>query len=164
MKTLKRRRIEYKTDYKKRVKFLKSEKPRMIFRKTNKYLIAQYVVSEESQDKMKFGVTSKVLMKYGWPEEFEGSLKSISAAYLLGLVVGKKIIKEKLETPIVDLGMQRVVHGTKIFGFLKGLIDSGLEISCKEEALPEKEKIEGKELKEDFSNHFNKIKAKIEKE
>ena len=41
MKVSKRRRIEAKTDYAKRIKLLKSEKPRLVFRRTNKYIIAQ---------------------------------------------------------------------------------------------------------------------------
>ncbi|GAJ13133.1 unnamed protein product, partial [marine sediment metagenome] len=93
MKTLKRRRKEYKTDYSKRIKLLKSGAPRVVFRKTNRYLIAQYVISKEAQDKIEFGINSKHLMKYGWPKESKGSLKSISAAYLTGILVGKKIIE-----------------------------------------------------------------------
>ena len=59
MKNLKRRRKEYKTDYKKRFELLKGSLPRIIFRKTNRYLIAQYVVSKEAQDKIIFGIDSR---------------------------------------------------------------------------------------------------------
>ena len=76
MKTVRRRRRENKTNYLKRVKLLKSGSPRIVFRKTNKYLIIQYVASKQAQDKINFGVNSKHLIKYGWPEEFKGSLKS----------------------------------------------------------------------------------------
>jgi large subunit ribosomal protein L18 len=165
MKTIqKRRRRENKTDYLARLKMLKSGKPRLIFRKTNKYVISQYVISEEAQDKVLFGITSKKLLDYDWPESFKGSLKSIPASYLTGYLIAKKIQKEKLETPIVDLGMVRKEHKSKIYAFLKGLIDAGLEISCKKEAFPEQERIEGKNLKEDFSKYFHEIKSKIEKE
>ena len=161
-KTLRKRRREHKTDYLVRLKLLKSEKPRLVFRKTNKYFIIQYVESDEAKDKIIFGTTSKILLKNGWPKEFEGSLKSIPAAYLIGYFVGKKIQKDKLKTPVVDLGMIRTLHKSKPFAFIKGLIDSGLEISCKEEAFPEEERIQGKNLKKDFSNKFNEIKSKLE--
>lgn len=161
-KTQRKRRVECKTDYLARLKMLKSGKPRLVFRKTNSYLIAQYVVSEEAQDKVVFGATSKDLIKYGWPENFKGSLKSIPASYLFGILVSKKIQKEKLEEPIVDLGLQRVLYKTKIFSFIKGLIDGGLNIPCPEEAFPERERIEGKSLKEDFGPNFNKVKEKVE--
>ena len=94
MKTLKRRRRENKTDYLKRLKLLKSGSPRIVFRKTNKYLIVQYVTSEETKDKIEIGITSKKLINYGWPKNLEGSLKSLPASYLVGLLIGKKILKK----------------------------------------------------------------------
>ena len=70
MKTLRRRRRENKTDYGKRVKLLGGGIPRIVFRKTNKYLIAQYVKSHQAQDKVVFNLNSKELLKYGWPKKF----------------------------------------------------------------------------------------------
>jgi large subunit ribosomal protein L18 len=163
MKTVKRRRKENRTNYLKRLKLLKGGMPRVVFRRTNRYVIAQYVLSEEAKDKIVFGISSKELLKYGWPKEFEGSLKSISASYLTGYLLGKKIQEKKLDKPIVDFGMNQTLYKTRIFGFLKGLIDSGIEISCKEEAFPEEERIMGKSLKEDFSKVFEGIKNKIGK-
>jgi len=138
MKTVKKRRKQNKTDYGGRLKLLKSGKPRVVFRRTNKYIIAQYVVSKEAQDKVVFGVNSKDLMKHGWEK---GSLKSIPASYLTGYLIGKQIIKKKLETPIVDFGMVRVLHKTKTYAFLKGLIDSGVGIKC-EKGFPEIKDVE----------------------
>lgn len=164
MKTVKRRRRENKTDYLNRMKLLKSEKPRLVFRKTNKNVIAQYIESSEAKDKATFGITSKVLLKYGWPENMKGSLKSIPATYLTGYLFAKKILKDKKETPILDFGMQKTQHKTKLFAFLNGLNDAGLGIPCPEEAYPEEERIQGKSMKEDFSKTFNSIKSKIDKE
>jgi large subunit ribosomal protein L18 len=163
MKISKRRRTEGKTDYSKRLKLLKSESPRVIFRKTNKYIIAQYVISEEAQDKIIIGITSKNLKKYGWPEEFEGSLKSITASYLTGFLIGKEIIKKKLEKPIIDFGMIRTLSKSKAFAFLKGIIDAGIKINCPEKDFPEEDRIQGKSMKKDFSKTFKEIKSKIEK-
>ena len=92
----------------------------------------------------------KGLIKYGWPKEFEGSLKSIPSAYLVGFLIGKQIIEKKLQTPIVDFGMLRVLHKTKVYSFLKGLIDAGVQINCEEECFPEEDRIQGKHLKKDF--------------
>jgi len=164
MKTLKRRRKEYKTDYLKRIKLLKSGSPRVVFKKTNKYIIAQYVKSKEAQDKVELGITSKILIKYGWPKEFEGSLKSIPASYLIGLLIGKKILEKKLEKPVIDFGMMRVLHKNRAFAFLKGLKDSGIKMECKEEFFPNEDRIKGKHLKKDFSKIFEEIKSKIQKE
>jgi large subunit ribosomal protein L18 len=163
MKVSKRRRSENKTDYLKRMKLLKSETPRVVFRKTNRYVIAQYIVSKEAKDKIELGITSKKLKEFGWPDEFDGSLKSITASYLTGLLMGKEIIKKKIETPIVDFGMTRVLSKNRTFAFIKGLIDAGVEIKCPEKDFPEEERIEGKNMKKDFSKTFKEIKSKIEK-
>ena len=164
MKTLKRRRRENKTDYLKRLKLLKSDSPRIVFRKTNKYLIVQYVKSEETKDKIEIGITSKKLINHGWPKDLEGSLKSIPASYLIGLLIGKEILKNKKEIPIVDFGMIRIVSKSKVHAFLKGLVDSGIKLKHKKENFPNDERISGKHLKKDFSKIFNEIKSKIEKE
>ena len=164
MKKLKIRRKEYKTDYLKRIKLLKSGSPRVVFKKTNKYIIAQYVKSKEAQDKVEVGITSKILIKYGWQKEFEGSLKSIPASYLTGLLIGKKILEKKLEKPIIDFGMIRVLHKNRAFAFLRGLKDSGIGIECEEEFFPNKDRIRGEHLKKDFSKMFEEIKSKIQKE
>ncbi len=156
-KVLKRRRREFKTDYLKRLKLLKSEKPRLVFRKTNKYLEAQYVLSEDAQDKVLFGITSKELLKYGMPKE--ASLKSIPSSYLFGILFGKFIKKKKLKKPILDFGMLRILHKSKIYGFLKGLLDSGIEIKCEEKFFPETERISGKDLK--IKIPFEKIKKEV---
>ena len=135
-----------------------------MFRRTNKYLIAQYVISKESRDEVKIGINSKNLLRYGWPKENKGSLKSITAAYLIGLLMGKQIIKEKKEAPIFDFGMITPVHKTKPFAFLKGIIDSGVKMTHNGNIFPEEEKIRGKYLKKDFSEIFEKIKSNIEKQ
>ncbi|MBI4116689.1 50S ribosomal protein L18 [Candidatus Pacearchaeota archaeon] len=164
MKSIKRRRQENKTDYQKRMRILKGNLPRVVFRKTNRHIISEYVVSDETKDRAEIGVTSKNLLKYGWPEKFKGSLKSIPASYLTGFLIGKKIIKGKKETPIVDLGMTRNIHKSKAFAFLNGLVDAGLKIKHDKKTFPEEDRIKGKNLKEDFSKTFESIKSKVEKE
>lgn len=160
----KKRRRQNKTDYLKRIKLLKGKKSRVVFRKTNKYIIAQYITSKEAQDKVIITINSKDLLNHGWPESFKGSLKSIPAAYLTGYLIGKQIKNKKLENPIIDLGMLRTIHKTKIFGFIKGVIDSGIKIECKKENFPEEERIHGKNLKKDFSKIFSEIKLKLDRE
>ena len=164
MRIAKRRRKENKTDYGKRLNMLKSGMPRIVIRKTNRNIIGQYVTSSETKDKVEIGVNSKKLLKYGWPEEFKGSLKSVPAAYLTGFLMGKKIKKGKKETPIADFGMMRNTHKGKIFAFINGLVDAGAEIKHDKKTFPEKERISGKNLKKDFSKYFDKIKSSIEKE
>lgn len=160
MKTLKKRKAERKTDYGKRIKLLKSRMPRLVFRRSNRYLTAQYIVSEEAKDKIIFGINSKELIKYGWPEKSK-NVKSIPASYLLGFLTGKKIIKEKLKVPVVDVGMMRTLHKARIYAFFSGLGDAGVKIKCKKEFFPPENRIKGEHLKNKI--RFTEIKSKIEK-
>ena len=173
MKVAKRRRREHKTDYGKRIKILKGRIPRIIFRKSNKYVLAQYVSSKQAQDKVEFGVISKDLLKYGWPKESQAGLKSISASYLTGFLIGKKIMSKALENPILDtettnkqqvvpdFGMQRMLHKTRTYAFLNGLIDAGVKIKYDKKLFPEEDRIKGKHMKAKVP--FDEIKSRIEK-
>ncbi len=159
MKVDRRRRRESKTNYLKRIKLLKSNAPRLVLRKTNKYLIVQYVKSAAAQDKIVFGINSKKLLQLGWPKNLSCSLKSITAAYFLGMLAGKEIKTKKLKNPIFDFGLQRVLSGSKIQGFIKGVIDSGIELKHNEKSFPTEERIYGKHLKQNLP--FEQIKKNI---
>jgi len=120
---------------------LKSGKPRLVVRKSNRYIIAQVVESDIAQDKVLVRASSKDLLAKGWPKEKAGSLKSMAAAYLTGLLLAKQL-KINVKEVIFDAGLYRTVHGSRIFATLKGAIDGGLNIPHKEDALPSMERIE----------------------
>lgn len=129
--------MQAKTDYKARLALLKSEKPRLIVRRTNRYIIAQIAVSEIAQDKVIVGISSKILLSKGWAEDAKGSLKSIPAAYLTGFILGKMAQEKNISEAILDIGMYRNIQKSRIYAVLKGAIDSGMEIPHSDEALPE---------------------------
>ena len=165
MKTQKQRRIQRKTDYKARLGLLKSGLSRIAIRKTNKYIIVQLIKSNEARDTVEIGISSKNLLKHGWPEKSKGSLKSIPAAYLVGYLTGKEIVKKYPKSKVVlDLGLQRAVSGGKIYAALNGLVDSGIKISHNEKIFPKKERIQGKHLKNNVNGIVEKIKEKIDKD
>ncbi len=156
MKTQRRRRKEAKTDYKARFHMLKSEKARLVVRKTNRYLIAQIVQSEIAQDKIISSFNSKDLLEKGWPKERAGSLKSLPAAYLAGYALAKQTkLKGDL---ILDIGMHRNTSGARVFAALKGAVDGGLKIPHKKESLPSMERITSNRL---TSGIFDKVREKI---
>jgi large subunit ribosomal protein L18 len=160
MNVPKRRRRENKTDYKARLIILKSGKTRIVIRKTNKYIIMQAIESNQSQDKVISGVTSKELVDNGWDKKFEGSLKSIPAAYLTGILMASKLDSKK--EYILDIGMARNTKG-RIFAAAKGLVDGGLKINFGKDAAPKQERINGEHLEESVKNMINKVKLKLEK-
>lgn len=151
---MRKRRREGKTDYKARLNLLKAEKPRIVIRKTNRYIIIQYVTSIEAKDKIVFGVNSKALLKYGWPGEKKDSLKSVSAAYLTGYLFGRKIKDRELEDGILDLGLARNVKKGRLYSTAKGILDSGVKINFKGETDDKKikEKIKIEEIKQKIEN------------
>jgi len=157
MKTIRRRRRQAKTDYKARLALIKSEKPRIIIRKTNRYILAQLVQTEIAQDKVITQITSKDLLAKGWPKEKAGSLKSIPAAYLTGLLLGNKI-KGDVKEAILDMGLQRNMHKSRIYACLKGLIDAGINIPHNEAALPNDEELK---KNEELAKILDKVKEEI---
>jgi len=155
-----RRRRENKTDYLARRKMLEGDIPRIVIRKTNRYIIAELVVSKEAQDKVICSANSKELSELGWGIKF--SIKNISAAYLTGLLLGKKMKQKKYPEAILDAGLIRSTKGSKIYAALKGVVDAGIEVPHSETILPSVERIKGAHLK-DMNNIFEKTKGEIEK-
>ena len=162
LRTIKRRRRENKTDYKARRILLTSGIPRIVVRRTNKYFILQAVESNEAQDKVNATITSKELLKNGWDVKKGGSLKSIPAGYLTGILMAKKLGKGKY---IMDLGMARTLKGGRVFSVVKGLIDGGLDISANEKVFPSEERLNGEHLssKDDPTGPKDDVKAMIAK-
>jgi len=158
MKVNKRRRIENKTNYTRRLGLLKSSSPRFVVRKTNKYLILQIIESKNSEDKVLHAVSTKDLLKLGWPQDKAGSLKSVTAAYLAGFLIGKKS-KDIKERVVLDLGLIPNTKGSRIYATVKGISDAGIKINYDEEVIPPKEKIEGKNNK--LTEIFTKVKGAI---
>lgn len=163
MKIPKKRKLQRKTNYSTRLKLLKSGIPRIVVRKTNTYLVVQYVISNESKDKVVLSVSSRELLKNGWPKELKGSLKNMPAAYLTGYLAGKKIIEKSKDKVILDLGLQRSIAGNRLFAVLKGLVDAGVNIAHDKKVFPNDERISGKHLKENVQKEIIKVKGKIVK-
>jgi len=153
-----RRRREGKTNYRKRLAYLKSGKPRAVVRKTLKYIIVQIVEYHEDGDRILVGLTSKKLKDYGW----SGSFKNTSAAYLTGYLAGKLALQKGIKEAILDIGLQRPVKGSRVFAALKGLLDAGLEIPHGEDIFPSEERIKGLHISEEVGKMFEEVKAKME--
>ena len=156
MKLDKKRRRQGKTNYRKRLILLKGETPRLVIRKTNKYLILQIIESEHAQDKVTSNVNTKDLLKYNWPKEKMGSLKSLSAAYLAGMLIAKKTKKEKA---ILDMGLIPNIKGSRVYACVAGFNDYGKKINYDKKIIPQEKRIK-QSLGEET---FNKIKQEIMK-
>ena len=98
-----------KTDKTARFNFLKSKSPRLVVRKTNKYLITQIVTSKEVQDTIICSANSKELRNFGWT----GSAKNLSAAYLIGVLIAKKAKEKGIKSSILDVGRYTSTKGSR---------------------------------------------------
>jgi large subunit ribosomal protein L18 len=158
LRTLRRRRREALTNYKLRKNLLKSGIPRIVIRRTNKYFIVQAVRSNQAQDEVVESVSSKDLLKKGWDKKMSGSLKSIPAGFLTGMLLAKKLGKGKY---IVDLGLSRTGKGSRVFSVVKGLIEGGLDISADKKVFPTEERLKGSHLKEGTTKMIEEVRSKI---
>ncbi|MCD6226510.1 MAG: 50S ribosomal protein L18 [Candidatus Aenigmarchaeota archaeon] len=158
-----KRRKEKKTNYNRRLKLLLSKKPRLVVRKSLKYTYAQIIKYKKDADQTMVSCSSKDLLKFGW----NGSCSNVPAAYLTGFLIGKKAVKNKIKSAVLDVGLQSCTKGGKIYAVLKGAIDAGLNIPKSEkteEMFPSEDRIKGKHIKDkEIEKIFNSVKAKIEK-
>ncbi|MEM5790957.1 MAG: 50S ribosomal protein L18 [Candidatus Aenigmatarchaeota archaeon] len=152
-----KRRREGKTDYKRRLKLLSSKKPRLVVRKSLKYIRAQIIEFDKKGDKTIASAFSKELEKFGWKYSF----KNLPASYLTGLLIGKRAIEKGVKEAILDIGLYPSTKGSKIYACGKGALDAGLKIPIKEEILPSEERIKGEHIVKDLPKTFEEIKKKI---
>ena len=138
-----RRRREQKTNYQSRLKLLKSDKARLVVRLTNKRIIAEIVKFEMAGDKVLFGTDSTALGKLGW----NYSYKSYPAAYLLGLMLGKAVLKKGITEAILDTGFDTPLPKGRIYALLKGVLEGGLQVPHGEKDIfPSEDRISGKHI------------------
>ena len=155
-----RRRREGKTEYRKRLALLKSGLPRMVVRKTNRYIIVQFVETKLDGDRVLAYAFSKELTKYGWP--YSG--KCLPAAYLTGLLAGYRALRAGVRRAVLDIGRHPSTRGSRIYASLKGALDAGVEVPHGEEILPDEDRIRGvhiaswaRELREKDQDRYEKI-------
>jgi len=149
---LKRKR-NLKTDYKKRLELIKSNKIRLVIRRSSKTILTQLTKYEIKGDKTLLLIKSQELKKLGW----KNSTRNIQAAYLTGLLLGTKAKKLKIDNAIADLGLQKLTKNSVIYAALHGVIDSGLKVPHNKKILLPKEKINKKETEKEFDEVKNKI-------
>lgn len=179
-----KRKRQGRTYYKKRMRILMSNKPRLVVRKSLRDLQASIVEFNVKGDKVMLTVNSSSLRKLGW----KGDSGNLSSAYLVGFLAGKKALAKGVKEAIFDLGFSNSVKGSRLYSALAGAIDSGLKIPFEQEILPPKDRISGEHIakyasslksqrekyEKQFSNylkrglnpedtvkHFNEIKGKI---
>jgi large subunit ribosomal protein L18 len=152
-----RRRREGRTDYRSRLALLRSGETRLVVRRTNGNVIVQFVDWSQTGDAVKATAVAQELAKLGW----EGSAKNTPAAYLTGLLAGKRAAEAGVESAVLDIGRHTPTKGSRVFAALKGVLDAGIEVPHGEDVYPSKERLTGAFL--ELESNFNAVKAKIGK-
>jgi large subunit ribosomal protein L18 len=153
-----RRHRQGRTDYRQRLRLLKSRKPRIVVRKSNKNIIVQFVEYIPHGDVIHVStVSNELTKKYNW----NYSVSSTPAAYLTGLIAGKKAVEKGITRGVLDIGRYRPTKGNKLFATLKGVVDAGIECPYDKAMVPKQDRILGKHLDENIAEAVDDIKNKI---
>ena len=139
-----RRRREARTDYHQRLRLLKSGKPRLVARKSNKHTRAQLVTLGPDGDRTLAAAESGDLEEYGW----EAPTGNMPAAYLTGLLAGLRALDAGVEEAVLDIGLNTPTPGSKVFAIQEGAIDAGLEIPHNDDVLAPWERTRGEHIAE----------------
>lgn len=142
-----KRRAEGKTNYTKRLAYLKSGKPRAVIRKSTNNMQVQFVQTQNGKDSIMAAAHSKELPVF----HYAGHGGNIPAAYLTGLLAGTRM-KGKAESVIVDLGIQPTILGTRLFAAVKGIQDAGVTVHADAGAFPKDDRLHGKHV-DAFAKH-----------
>lgn len=132
-----RRRREGKTDYRKRLALVKSGMPRLVVRIRGKSAIAQVVRYNAAGDQVVVSASSADIKRYG----FGGHGGNAEAAYLTGLLCGKRALKSGTKEAVLDIGLHTPVNGSNVFAALKGALDAGMQIPHDEKCFPPEERM-----------------------
>jgi large subunit ribosomal protein L18 len=153
-----RRYRERKTDYRLRLKLLRSRKPRIVVRKSLKATRVQFVEYNPEGDKILVSAISNELIKeYGW----KYSVATTPAAYLTGLLAGKRAKDKGIKQGVLDIGLYHPTIGSVVFATLKGILDAGVECPHGAEMFPKEDRINGTHLNKDIGPIVDEIRKKI---
>ncbi len=153
-----RRRREGKTDYRMRLALLKSGKPRIVVRRSLNNVRVQIITYTEQGDTVVASAMGSDLIKsYKWKH----SMKTTSAAYLTGLLAGKRAKDAGITEGVLDIGRQVPTKGAKVFAALQGILDAGIDVPHNTEKLPSEDRIMGKHIDETIAKDITAMKEKI---
>ena len=153
-----RRRREGRTDYRKRLKLLRSGKIRVVVRKSLKNTQIQLIEYKQEGDNILASANSIELKRlYNW----KFSTSTTPAAYLTGFLAGTRAKNKGISECVLDSGRHPPITGSKIFASVKGLVDAGIECIHSEEKLPNEDRLMGKHLTKEIMPAISELKTKI---
>lgn len=152
-----RRRRTGQTDYARRLRLLSGRTTRLVVRRSNRGVTVQFIDFAPTGDVVRAAATSRELGPFGW----DASLASTPAAYLTGLLAGRRARDAGVTRAALDIGRAEPTPGGRLYAALKGALDAGLEIPVDRKVLPPENRLKGEHLPErplaQFQNAVQKI-------
>lgn len=139
-----RRRREGLTDYRQRLRLLRSGRPRLVARISNKHVRAHLEQVGQMGDETLSYASSDDLEEFGW----EAPTGNLPSAYLTGLLLGRRALEAGVERAVLDIGLHSPTPGSKVFAVQEGAIDAGLDIPHNDAVLPDWSRNRGEHIAE----------------
>ncbi|MGA7923278.1 MAG: 50S ribosomal protein L18 [Thermoplasmata archaeon] len=155
-----RRRREGKTDYRHRLRLLKSGTPRAVVRLSRHRVMVAVTAYDPQGDRILAAAESRELSRIEFPTT---ATVSTPAAYLTGYLAGLRAKESGTTTAVLDAGLRRPTNGGRLLGALKGLLDAGLEIPHGEGAFPSAERLNGTHLRPPLPKSLEMYKGDLAK-
>ncbi|MDY6769804.1 MAG: 50S ribosomal protein L18 [Candidatus Nanohaloarchaea archaeon] len=156
---LKRRR-DGQTDYGNRLELLKSGDHRAVIRVSNNHTRVQLVRYGDDGDTTAVAAFSGDLAGYGW----DGHTGNLAAAYLTGLLAGRRALADGIDRAVPDLGVRDQEYGGRHYAAVRGLRDAGLDVPADETALPAEDRVNGEHMDDGGAAAVDEVKKNIAEE
>jgi large subunit ribosomal protein L18 len=159
--TLKRIR-NGRTNYRKRAALLLSKRRFVTITVSDENVQAQIAYPMAKGDVTITSSHSRELTRFGW----NGSLNSLPACYLTGLLLGKKSLSKDVDEAILYTGKNSFT--SRVAACLKGIIDSGMKVPASDSSFPPEERLVGNHIaeyarilkdenKDVYNSHFSRL-------
>ncbi len=159
--TLKRIR-NGRTNYRKRAALLLSKRRFVTITVSDENVQAQIAYPMAKGDVTITSSHSRELARFGW----NGSMNSLPACYLTGLLLGKKSLRRDVDEAVLYTGKNPFT--SRVAACLKGLIDSGMKIPASDSSFPPEERLVGNHIaeyarilqdenKDAYNSHFSRL-------
>jgi len=153
-----RRRREGKTDYRVRLRLLKSDQPRAVVRLSDRRVRVAIVTFDPVGDRVVAAAESTELAAIAFPA---ASRASTPAAYLTAYLAGLRAKSSGAESAVLDTGLRHPTSGGRLSAALKGLLDAGIEIPHGEGGFPASDRLNGAHLAKPLPEPIEAYKLKL---
>ena len=159
--TLKRIR-NGRTNYRKRAALLLSKRRFVTITVSDENVQAQIAYPMAKGDVTITSSHSRELARFGW----NGSMNSLPACYLTGLLLGKKSLRRDVDEAVLYTGKNPFT--SRVAACLKGVIDSGMKIPASDSSFPPEGRLVGNHIaeyarilqdenKDAYNSHFSRL-------